>query len=162
MQIKRASEIVIPVLSAILLMACDSPAWIIADLPPATPLEIPPFVLTKPVVETNERINNFTHAGIVFNYLNQAEEAVDSLTVSFMLFDTKIQGSPFIGSNRFEITKLDFVFPGENKEILISLDRFIYTAPMDPYIIDFFYISEIHFIDGTTWQDTYGKYRVRF
>jgi hypothetical protein len=79
-----------------------------------------------------------------------------------MLFDSKINGSPVIGSNKFELTKLDFVAPEENKEILISLDRFIHIAPTEPYIIDFFYISEIHYINGNVWQDKFGKYRVRF
>ena len=147
---------------AVMLTACDNPSWVVADLPPSTPGEIPRFVITKPVVEITERVNYFTHAGITFKFLNQAGDAVDSITVCFMLFDNKTQGSPFIGSNKFEITKLDFIAAGENKEILISLDQHIYTAPTEPYIIDFFYISEIRYIDGSIWQDKYGKYRVRF
>ena len=161
MRIKRV-YITAVILTTILLAACDSATWVIADLPPATPVEIPPFVITKPVVEISERINHFTHAGIAFKFLNQAEEAVDSITVSFMLFDARTQSSPFIGSNKFEIRKWDFISPGENKEILISLDQHIYTAPTEPYLIDFFYISEIHFIDNSLWRDEFGKYRVRF
>ena len=150
------------VLAAVFLMACDAVSMVVADMPPATPTEIPPFVITEPVVEISERANYFSYAGITFKFLNNAREHIDRLTISFMLFDTKTQGSPFIGSNRFEITKWDFVFPGENKEIFISLDQHIYTAPSEPYIIDFFYISEIHYIDESVWEDRYGKYRVRF
>jgi hypothetical protein len=147
--------------AVIVFIACESPTWIIADMPPATPSEIPPFVLTKPVVEINERVNCFRYAGIVFNLLNNGEEHIEKIKICFMLFDAKSQASPFIGSNKFEIIKYDFLAPGENKEISLSLDQHIYIAPSEPYLIDFFYISEIHYIDGTIWQDTYGKYRVR-
>ena len=146
----------------LLLAGCESPTWIIADTPPETPSEIPPFVITKPVVETYGRINYFNYAGIVFKFLNKADDPVDMIKVKFMLFDTETQLSPFIGSNAFEISKLDYIAPGENKEICISLDQFIYVAPTEPYLIDFFYISEVHFTSNIIWQDEYGKYRVRW
>jgi len=123
---------------------------------------LPPFVISKPVVEIYERFNSFKYAGIVFKYLNNSERYVEKIKICFMLFDTKTQTSPFIGSNKFEITKYDFISPGENREISISLDQYIYIAPAEPYLIDFFYISEISYIDGAVWQDTYGKYRVRW
>jgi hypothetical protein len=140
--------------AAMLFIACDG-------LSPAT-AELPPFVITKPVMEITERVNQYYYAGIAFKFLNNSDGHVDRITVSFMLFDAKTQGSPFIGNNRFEITKYDMVFPGENKEVFISLDRYIYTAPSEPYLIDFFYVSEIHYTNGSTWEDKQGKYRVRF
>jgi len=174
---KNQSFLSIPMFMVFLLTACEQPGWIIADSPPvaqpvtaqptaAQPVaaqpEIPPFVITKPVVDIYERINSFKYAGIVFKFLNNSERYVEKMTICFMLFDTKTQASPFIGTNRFEIAKYDFLVPGENKEISISLDQYIYTAPPEPYLIDFFYISEICYIDGSVWQDTYGKYRVRW
>jgi len=133
-----------------------------ATEPPVVQPGMPPFVISKPVVEIYERINSFKYAGIVFKFLNNSERYVEKIKICFMLFDTKTQTSPFIGSNKFEITKYDFISPGENKEISISLDQYIYIAPAEPYLIDFFYISEICFIDGAIWQDSYGKYRVRW
>ena len=149
------------VIAAILFMACEYPDWVIVDNPQLAPSEVPPFVITKPVVEIAERINYFKCAGIVFKFLNNSEEPVDKITVSFMLFDTKTQASPFTGSNVFEIEKWGFVASGENKEICISLDNFIYVAPNEPYLIDFFYISEILYTDGSAWQDRHGRFRVR-
>jgi len=125
------------------------------------PLESPPYIITKPVSEITERPGYFSYAGIVFKFLNTAKGNIDSITVSFMLFDAKTQTSPFIGTNKFEITKLGLVTVNENKEIIISLDQYIYIAPVEPYLIDFFYISEIHYVDGSTWQDKNGLYRVR-
>jgi hypothetical protein len=150
------------IFAVLLFTACDGLDRIVADIPPSTATELPPFVMTKPVVEIGERINYFNYAGISFKFLNSSHEQIDRITVSFMLFDNKTQGSPFTGSNRFELTRLDHVSPGENKEILISLDQYIYTAPSEPYTIDFFYISEIHYTNETIWEDKYGKYRVRF
>jgi hypothetical protein len=159
-------------LSVFLFMACEEPGWIISDMPPlaqpdsSQPTETqpaaPPFVISKPVVEIYERINSFKYAGIVFKFLNNSERYVEKIKICFMLFDTKTQTSPFLGTNKFEITKNDFLAPGENKEICISLDRYIYIAPTEPYLIDFFYISEIQYIDKAVWHDPYGKYRVRW
>ena len=148
--------------TALLLFGCDEATGIIMDLPPSFAGDLPPFVISKPVVEIIERPYHFRYAGVVFNFLNQAEEIIDGITVSFLLFDPKTLGSPFIGSNKFEITMQDIMFPDENREITISLDKFIHIAPADPYLIDYFYIYEIHYVGGVVWQDKYGKYRVRY
>ena len=152
---------IVILLTAIMLLSCDEAIGIILDLPPASPVELPPFVISKPEFEIIERPYHFRYAGIVFKFLNQAEEIIDRITVSFLLFDSRTLGNPFIGSNKFEITIQDIIFPDENKELTMSLDRFIHIAPADPYLIDFFYIYEIHYVDGSVWQDKYGKFRVR-
>ena len=121
--------------------------------------ESPPFVITRPVCEINERQGYYKYAGIWFNYLNTSSVAVDEVTVSFMLYDSKTSENPFIGSNRFAITKLDILPPNVNKEIYISLDQYIYIAPVNPYLVDFFYISKIHFTDGSSWEDKYGLFK---
>jgi len=158
MQIKQNRFFLILLFSAFL-MECED---IIRDgVLIHGPMESPPFVITKPVSETTERPGYFYYAGIVFKFLNTAPKNVDKITVSFMLFDAKTKASPFIGSNKFEITKLNLVMINENKEMIISLDQYIHIAPTEPYLIDFFYISEIHYVDDSTWQDKNGLYRVR-
>lgn len=122
--------------------------------------ETPPFIITRPVFELAGSSYDFTYAGISFNFLNKAAKTINSVTASFMLFDERMQSSPFIGSNLFEIKKLISISPGENTEIVLSLDKFIYIAPTEPYLIDFFYICEITYSDGGKWEDKYGTYRV--
>ena len=161
MRIRKINSAIF-IIIAILLAACDGASNVIMDLPPATPEEAPPFVITRPILEISSRLNNFYYAGLVFNFLNGSQENVNGITISFMLFDAKTQTNPFIGSNKFEITKYDLVLPNENKEVIISLDSIIYIAPEEPYLIDFFYISEIHYTGGGVWQDKFGKYRVRW
>jgi len=125
------------------------------------PQDPPPFVVTKPICRINEQSYEFTYAALSFGILNNGQEAIKQITVSFSLFDSKTQDNPFIGSNVFEIVKQETVQPGENKEILISLDKYIYTAPAEPYLIDFFYISKITYTNGSVSQDKYGTYSTR-
>ena len=158
---KTLTRVLIILTLMTLLAGCDGVAGIIMDMPPSAPGELAPFVVTKPVFEIIERSFQFKYAGITFNFLNQAEKVVDRITVSFLLFDPRTQENPFIGSNKFEITRRELVFPNENKEVIISLDKFIHIAPREPYLIDFFFIYEIHYVDGSVWQDKYGKFRVR-
>lgn len=153
--------IIIILMIPIFIMACDDVSGVIIDMPPSPSDESPPFVITRPVFEIIERPYYFNYAGIVFKFLNQDKEAVEKITVSFMLFDERTQDKPFFGSNQFEISRTDLVFPEENKEIIISLDKFIHIAPTEPYLIDSFYVSKIHYINGSVWQDKYGKYKVR-
>ena len=152
---------IILILSTIFYISCADFGTIIVDLPPATPDEIPPFVITKPLFELNSRPYHFNYSGIIFNFYNTGDEIVDTITISFRIFDQKTQNSPLIGTNKFEITKRELIHPDENKEIIISLDNFIYIAPTEPYLIDFFYISRINYVNGSFWDDKYGKYRVR-
>jgi hypothetical protein len=118
----------------------------------------PPFVITTPVCELADNSSEFTHAGLLFHFKNKSNKDISSITVSFMLFDFKIQTSPFIGSNLFEIKKVTFISSGENTRISLSLDRFIYITPTEPYLIDFFYISRIEYTNGSIWEDKYGAY----
>ena len=144
-----------------LLISCEAATGIVMDMPPSAWEEPPPFVITKPVFEITERPFYFNYAGVSFQFFNQTETIVNRITVSFLLYDPRSRDNPFIGSNKFEITKQELVFQNENKEILLSLDRFIHIAPTEPYLIDFFYIYEIQYVDGSVWQDKYGRFRVR-
>jgi len=156
----RISKIMV-LLAIIILSSCEGVTGIIMDLPPSDPTEVPPFVITHPVFEIVERPYYFRYAGLTFKFYNQAPKIVDRITVSFLLFDQRTQESPFIGSNKFEIAKWEIVQANENKEIIISLDQFIHIAPIEPYLVDFFYIYEVHYVDGSVWQDTYGRYGIR-
>ena len=122
--------------------------------------QTPPYTITTPKCELGGISFEFFYAGISFSFLNKSEKSISSITASFMLFDGKTQTSPFIGSNKFEIKKLTLISPGENRDVLISLDNFIFIAPIEPYLIDFFYISKIEYTDGSIWEDKYGIFRI--
>lgn len=158
----KPTSIIVLCLMAVLFINCHQFTDIIVDIPPPTPTEIPPFVISRPVVEIHERPFYFDFAGIVFRFLNQSNVIVERITISFMLFDARTQDNPFIGSNRFQLTRFESILPNENREVIYSLDPFIHIAPTAPYIIDFFFISEIRYVDGSVWRDPHGKFRVRY
>ena len=157
MKYKQISAAVL--LTALILSACDSATSGVVGLTPAT-LDQPPYVITKPVFEITARPLYFNYAAIVFNLLNTSAKEIDRITAAFTLYDPVTLDSPFIGSNMFELTRLDHVLSNQNKEIIISLDQYIYIAPDTPYLIDLFYLSEIHYTDGSVWQDKNGIYRI--
>ena len=123
-------------------------------------LENAPFIISKPICVLEGSYFEYTYAGIQFDFLNKSNKSISSITVSFLLYDAKTQTNPFMGSNVFEITKLTFISPDENKEIILSLDKFIYIAPSEPYLIDHFYIKKIEYTDGSTWEDKHGVFSI--
>jgi len=159
---KQRLHLCIIILTVVLLLtSCIDMGGIVMDIPPSSPGELPPFVISRPVFETTGRPAQFNFAGISFQFLNQGNEIVESITVSFLLFDARTLENPFLGSNRFLITRRETLFPNLVNDVFISLDRFIHVAPSEPFLIDFFYIYEIRYVDGTVWQDHHGRFRVR-
>jgi hypothetical protein len=121
-------------------------------------LDAPPYVINTPVCIVGERTGYYQFVGIEFYFLNTADKAISEITVSFRVFDAKTEKNPLVGSNLFELTLLGSIYADEKKEMVIPFDKYIYTAPAEPYIIDFFYVAEIRYIDGSTWTDEYGIY----
>ncbi len=78
-----------------------------------------------------------------------------------MVYDAETEENPFMGSN---IIKASFsgTIPGKGiKECAVSLDQYLYVVPDDPYLIDFFYVSEINYENGDQWTDKNGTYHTR-
>jgi len=119
---------------------------------------LPPFIITTPVCSVSNSSNNLIYADISFAFFNKSGKNIESITVSFMLFDFKTEKNPFIGSNLFELTKIITILPNESKDIILSLDKFITIVPLEPYLIDFFYVLKIKYTDGSIWQDRFGLY----
>ena len=120
--------------------------------------KLPPYIITKPFCEISGNSSNYSYAGIKFNFHNKGEKTISRITVSFALFDAKTKNNPFTGSNVFEITKSELIMPDAHTSVVLTLDPYIYAAPAEPYLIDYFYISEIRYTDGSVWNDKYGIY----
>jgi hypothetical protein len=118
----------------------------------------PPFTLSRPVSAAGEKEGYYTFAGVEFTYLNTGSKIVSRVSVSFMVFDAVTRKSPFIGSNIVKVTFDGEIRGGEKKDFIIPLDPYIYAAPAAPYLIDFFYIPEVVFADGSVWEDSGGAY----
>jgi hypothetical protein len=118
----------------------------------------PPFAVSKPVSAVGKKTDYYAFAGVEFTYLNTSSKTVSSVSVSFMVFDAATKKSPFIGSNIVKTTFDGEIQRGESKYFIVPLDSYLYAAPSEPYLIDFFYIPKVAFADGSAWEDRGGVY----
>ena len=126
-----------------------------------TATEPPPYIISAPYTDITGNLYNYNYAGIRFDFFNRSGKTVRQITASFMLFDSKTGTNPFYGSNVFEIAWSEKIMQSEKREVILSLDMYLHAVPAEPYLIDFFYISEIQYTDGSTWKDKYGVYSIR-
>jgi hypothetical protein len=124
------------------------------------PEEIP-YVISKPSCVIGSREGYYQFIGIEFNFTNTTDKIVSSVYISFTIFDADTSENPLIGSNLLKLSYTGTVPPQSTKTMIISLDKYIYTVPEKPYLIDFFYIAEIRYEDGNSWSDPQGVYYVR-
>jgi hypothetical protein len=127
------------------------------------PTETVPYIISKPTcyAETKEGYYNFV--GVEFEYANISDKIVTKISVSFIVYDADTKQNPFIGTNIINETfgGSRIIKSKEKKLLIISLDPYIYVAPAQPYLIDFFYISSVEFSDGSSWEDHNGIYYTR-
>ncbi len=144
-----------PVAAAAFLLSLAVGLLASCDLQPDS---FPPFVLGKPECVIGERPGYYLVAGIEFEFANTSGKSIRSLSVSAMVYDRETESNPFVGSNRIEGLFAGDI-PGKSKiDAAIPLDSYIYVAPSEPYIVDFFYVSAIEYSDGTSWADPNGAY----
>ncbi len=119
-----------------------------------------PYVIEKPHVFLGKVEGKHNFAGAYFNVFNDSQKTVDSLTFSFMIYDKDGQ-NPFLGSNNIVSKCDDFIAGLSSKEFCVNLDSHLSVVPDEPYLIDFLYLREIHYSDGSTWSDPFGMYSSR-
>jgi hypothetical protein len=124
------------------------------------PEEIP-YIISKPSCVIGTRDNFYQFIGVEFNFANTAGKTVSSVYISFMVFDADNSENPLAGSNLIKRSYSGSIPAQSTKEMIISLDKYIYTVPDKPYLIDFFYIAEIQYENGSSWSDPQGIYYVR-
>ncbi|WP_191014119.1 hypothetical protein [Treponema zioleckii] len=119
-----------------------------------------PYVIEKPHVVLGKVSGKHNFAGAYFNVFNDSQKRVDSLTFSFMVYDKDGQ-NPFVGSNNIVSRCDDFIEASSAKEFCVNLDSYLSVVPDEPYLIDFLYLREIHYSDGSSWSDPFGMYASR-
>lgn len=119
-----------------------------------------PYVIDNPRVEIGENGNVHQFAGAYFSVYNDSDKYIKEYTVSFLLYDDE-GNNPFIGSNCVIGKMAVEENPYETREAVISLDSYLSVVPDEPYKIDFMYLREIKYSDGTTWSDPFGMYAVK-
>jgi hypothetical protein len=111
-------------------------------------------------VELGQFEDKHNFAGMHFSLFNESGKNIESFTLSFMLYDSE-GNNPFIGSNCI-VSKCSWpVKSRENIEFVINLDPYISIVPEEPYRLDYIYVREITYEDGSCWKDPYGMYCTR-
>lgn len=119
-----------------------------------------PYTVTSPRVELSSPEDSRSLAGMRLSFFNGADKTVESLTLSFMLYDSD-GSNPFLGSNCIVAKCGQEVPPFSDIELVVELDPYISAVPDEPYTVDYLYVREIRYDDGSVWSDPYGMYSVR-
>ncbi len=123
--------------------------------------ESPPYIITKPVCLIENKPGSYPNMGVEFTFTNTSSKTITSFSVSFMVYDAETELNPFVGQNTIRASLSGMIPAQSMKECSFSLDEYVYVVPDEPYLIDFFYISEINYDDGSQWTDTFGVYYTR-
>ncbi|MDR0909112.1 MAG: hypothetical protein LBM77_05040 [Spirochaetaceae bacterium] len=122
--------------------------------------ETPPYVVSVPQCLVGSKESYYQFAGIEFEFLNASDKTISAIHISCRVYDAETERNPFIGSNQINVSFDENIEAGVKKKLIITLDPYIYNAPEEPYLIDFFYIAKIEYADGSKWEDAYGTYHV--
>ena len=118
-----------------------------------------PYVISESCVKLGEYEDVYSLAGMHFSFLNDSVKDVDSFTVSFTLYDSE-GNNPFTCSNCIVARCERFLESGEEVEVVIDLDSYVSGVTEESYIVDFVFIREICYSDGTKWKDPYGMFGI--
>lgn len=115
-----------------------------------------PYVLGADSVLASDN-NSYVFAGVDFTFFNATEKTVADFTVVFYVYDSEGEKA-FAGSNCV-MAKCDGPVGAMNEvQGEISLDEYLTQIPDEPYQIDYLYVSQIKYTDGSTWNDRFGFY----
>jgi len=119
-----------------------------------------PYLIDNAHVEIGQKYTYHKYAGAYLTVFNDSKKTIQNYTVSFMLYDS--DGSvPFTGTNCVVAKSDSKILPHEEETFIVNLDSFISFVPDEPYVMDFIYIREITYTDGSLWKDPFGMYAAR-
>lgn len=102
-----------------------------------------------------EESSEYEVAGINLHVMNKSDKEIESFTVVFFLFDQ--DGNPPENMKNSLVLSINSqIDPHEVLETCICLDDYLYTVPEGVYQVDYLYLSNITYDDGSVWSDPYG------
>lgn len=113
-----------------------------------------PYVINGQFTKENN-ISEYDLAGVDIFFFNKDKKTVKSFTVVFFLFDE--DGEPInTTKNNLVYNVEQYVEFNDSVEFCLSLDEFLYFVPEESCFIDYLYVSNIVYEDGTVWSDPFG------
>ncbi len=116
-----------------------------------------PYVITEPEYTLGEVSGAYLKSGIHFLLYNNTDKNIESFTFTCIVFDEN-GNNPFIGSNTILAKYEEEIDANNFKEIIISLDPYIYVIPNNCLLFEQCYVSKIVYTDGSVWKDRNGYF----
>lgn len=112
-----------------------------------------PYVIGAEMVM--DESDDFEIAGLDFQFLNKSKKNIEEITLVFCMVDE--YGNPVSTGKSNMVIKVGVeISAGEYFEGTISMDKYLYEIPEEPYQIDFLYVSRIVYEDKSVWTDPFG------
>ncbi len=119
-----------------------------------------PYVISSPRVESGEFEDKHKFAGLHFGLYNDSEKEIESFVLSCMIYDSEGK-NPFACSNCI-VSRCDWkIKGGALVDFVIDLDHYVSVIPCEAYQVDYIYLREIRYADGSSWKDPYGMFCIR-
>ena len=118
----------------------------------------PEFTVSAPVYKSAAEDDRCMTGGVYFDFYNRAETDVVALEVRMNVYEADTGKSAFLQGAQITSESEVYIGTGERRNMCISLDSYITSAPKAPYVIDQFYVRRIEYADGSVWRDDAGLY----
>jgi hypothetical protein len=118
------------------------------------PFSISGFGIKKGAIDKVCRV-----ASASFYFINTSDKGIDSFTLIFRLYDAEKKPIGFL-DNKVIFEYSTVIGPGEEREIVISLDRFIPQETDGSILADQIFVESVLFSDGGKWLDYFGVWGV--
>ncbi len=113
-----------------------------------------PYTVSNKYVVVGKEDGLYRLAGAYIDVVNNSEKTIESGEISFSLFDSS--GNP-CGLKTVVTSHVDLkLMPGEETEIIISLDKVLGANLDESYKLDFVRFTKLNYEDGTVWVDPLG------
>lgn len=111
-----------------------------------------PYMINGKLIMSDE---NSSICNFELFFYNKSEKIINEFTVVFYLFDN--EGESFsLAQNNIVISIKKEIYGYEKIECLVNLDEYFSSNIDDEYFLDYLYISQIKYSDGSVWQDSFG------
>jgi hypothetical protein len=131
---------------AVLFSSCDD----LANLPSPPPFSISGFEIKKGAVDTICRV-----ASASFYFINTSSKEIGAFRICFRLYDGDKTPVGF-GDNKVTFEYSGTIASGEEREIVVPLDRFIPQETGSYIVADQIFVESVLFSDGERWNDYFG------
>lgn len=116
-----------------------------------------PYQISNSRVEVGALEECYQYAGFHFTIFNDSVKDIESFSLMFTVYDSD-EKNPFNCSNSIASNCDGEVAFNDSRDYVVSLDKYISEIPDEPYIVDYLYVSEIRYTDGSVWKDPYGMF----